>query len=454
MAGLANDKIEILRTLFSAAPDRVVKELQRALAGGDDSLADVVELMAQELDDRRKRDLVLAPVLPLFCATAWVPPRLPRAALGPLWRALKLEAQSEIAGLRSPEEPGEEDAENVASHVLDGLTNRVAVGLRLGKFGGYGQALRALEDVGPGGLDALLIALDIAPLVREARSKLPQWIARPDPEVSAVARLAYRDAVFIAETAGPVFFAMLAGALAEPCTILRVIGTVMERPPERYMAASELAQFADQLLEDIDQDVAGFSAFNPSDGVPAATTLAQCMQDATRRIKELDDAVQLDKEGRWGRRVHAQRKTIASFAEARLGEMDREVAAALPALAHYAARAGKGSHTFSTVPDPALVTRAMALLSFAEATHFTANAGGFAAARTKAMVAVGDTLDSLIEAALAMTRAAQPAALLLAESHFAALAELVTALRDSKAGDIVRRRGRTAIAAAEQSEAA
>ena len=89
-----------------------------------------------------------------------------------------------------------------------------------------------------------------------------------------MARLAYRDCVAIRPDAGPLFFRMLSSGMAEPWMVLRLISAVMDRPAERYIAASELAVFGEETLEAAETCLEAVRSFNPDGGVEAARAFA------------------------------------------------------------------------------------------------------------------------------------------------------------------------------------
>ena len=237
MAGLPDAKIDIVRNLVEHAPDKVVTGLQNALAAaaGDTALAGVRRGGEAEGADRNLRNRVLEPIAPLFAGDAADQARIafPRAALALIWRGLKAQAPFEVASAaRALVEyrPGASSTEP-----FDILTQMAADGLRAGEQRDFIAAIDAIEPTRPGGTQHLLSCLTLAPIVRQATLRLPEWIGRFDEEHAAAARVAYKDAGLEAEDAGPRFFEMLSAQLAEPWTILRVVSAVMDRPNQHYL---------------------------------------------------------------------------------------------------------------------------------------------------------------------------------------------------------------------------
>ena len=90
----------------------------------------------------------------------------------------------------------------------------------------------------------------------------------------------------------------------------------------------------------------------------------------------------------------------------------------------------------------------MCLISFAESVRTSANYGGFASARAKMLEKVGENLDDYVQEVLSQIRDDRSLNLELADEHLACAADLVTLIRDERAGDVVRRRTATALSIA------
>src|SRR5947207_2097311 len=102
MVALSDRKIEIVRTLVEAAPDKIVGGLQQALAGAssaDTMLADVRRLVEAEARDRMLRNAVFQPVTTLFVGDGTDRHSLvfPVRALPCIWRGLKAVVPAEVA---------------------------------------------------------------------------------------------------------------------------------------------------------------------------------------------------------------------------------------------------------------------------------------------------------------------------------------------------------------------
>lgn len=448
MAGLPDAKIDIVRTLVASAPDKVVSGLRNALAAaeGDTALAGVRRVVEAEVADRNLRNKVLEPIAPLFVAQPQAG-RLsfPLRALPLLWRGLRELAPAEVAAagfVLADYEPGV-----TSTDAFDALTEQLAEAVETGGQRDIDTAVQIIEAAGKGGTAILLSCLSMGPVVRRATLKLPEWISRTTSERAAAARLAYRDACRNGDDLGPRFFEMLGAQLAEPWTILRIVSAVMDRPTEGYLAGSELSVFAIRLMDAIDANLRAVASFDLKGGAAAGDTAAAWVETLTLQITELENGVDLGREGGWGGRVQKQKQSLASVVEGRLRELAKLQNAALPSHKVRVARAMVSEPQLLAAPDPAQVERCRSLLTFAEGIRASANYGGFASTRAKVMEKAGETLDQYVEDVLGLVRDNESTEREIAARYLQVAAEFAGLIHEPRAAEIVRRRAATAFGA-------
>ncbi len=444
MSQLSDVKVMLVKGLIEQAPDMAIQNLLLALRSDsrhDESLGAVQQMIELEASDRRARNLVFAPIAPL-CAIAGpfsglsFPPR----ALTLIWRALKEDCPDDVTAAKAM--AARWGGPDCTPELFDMLCGRAAAGLR-GAQGTFGAAAAAADQ--GGGRGSLAACLDIAPVARRALSQMPEWLGRMTSEKAAKLRLAYRDAVGIADDAGPRFFEMLAAHLAEPWLILRVISGVMDRPAEAYVSGSELASFGERVLADIERRLGEVTAFKSAAGRQAAQAAAQAVHIATIEIAELEQSFALSPDGSWGRRLARQKKTLAATIEGHLKETDTAVAQALPLqTVRLGPRTQRGVPRLTHDPDPAAVDKAMSLLTFMSEVRASAAAGGFASARAKALEVLEQRLDKYVEEVLEEIRADDGVDTARARAFLEIAAEFCGLARDEKSAQIVRRRAAAA----------
>jgi hypothetical protein len=448
MAALSDRKIEIVKTLVESAPDKIVGGLQRALAdiGTDTLLASVRQLVETEARDRHLRNTVFLALAPLCVGDGSNTHSLvfPARALAFVWRGLKSAAPIEMAAAQNAaaavaSAAASKQRQPDPSKAYDALVTVAAAGLRAAEVRDFRVAAELCDKARTGGAEAFAACMDISPIVRRAIPRLPEWVAEPADEVSAAARLAFKDSVAIAEDAGPRFFEMLAAQIDPPWMVLRIISAIMEKPTERYLHDSELGGFAERVMNDIDEALKAISRLDPDGGPAAGRVAAESLGLTTEQTFELECCIELTRDHGWGKRIMDQKKTLASVAENRLKDAEKLAAAALPTGSSRMARFRKAVPSLDDPPDPKVVNRALTMLTFAAVSRPFANHGGFSAAHTKMVEKIGAQLDHYVEEVLDIMRTTVTD-VGIANAFLMVAADIAALVRDEKAGEMVRRR--------------
>jgi hypothetical protein len=440
MPGLSDSQIAGLTTLFGVVSDKVVRGLQAALAEdaqGGGPIADVHALVAKEACDRRVRATVFLPVAPLCRSSGWSNVRFPPVTVAQLWIALK-EAAPELVE-RAQAAMHAEDTDGPPDPVFDELCLTAGHGLR-GEARIFEAANALLNSAAKDGGALFASYLDLCPITRASLRRMPEWLARMSDERSAAARLAYKDAVALADDAGPRYFEMLFASLDEPWQILRVVSGIMDHPGDRYVAASELARFGEYLLADVDRRLADFKAFDPSKGAAAGKAAGETLHVAAMVLAEFETAIELSKDGPWGMRVGEQKKLLADSAEARLEQIDKALDAALPMRMVRLGKGLRGLPKLVADPDPAARKRAEGLMAFFDASRGSASQSGYGSARAKAAERIDDRLDQYVDDLLDLLRGEEAGSLERIHAYLEVTADFVRFARDDKAAQIIRRR--------------
>lgn len=440
MSALPAHKAAVIRTLVQTAPDGVVGRLEAALKGvsGDPALEAVRALVDAEAGDRRLRNLVLAPIAAICVGDGADPGQLrfPAAALGLVWRGLKAAAPDEVAAAEGA--LSELAAVGHARH-YDILADIAAERVRADLAGPFRAAAEACDACRPNGAAQFAACLDLSPVVRAATARLPEWITKVTPESAAAARVAYDDALAIAPDAGPRFVEMLAAQLARPWQVLRLVSTVMDRPGEAFVAASEFGPFALRALDAIDAALNRFAAF-VIDSEPTGRIAADIVDLAVEQIAELETSIGLSRDGRWGLRVAAQKRRLADLVEARFRHTEKAFLAALPMQMARVARVLKSVPRLDPPPNRQHTAKIVAHLAFIRDIRAAASPGGFSSGRSRLIDRLGESLDIYVEDVLDRLRHDEVEDPPAAHAFLAVAAEVATVLRDERAGAIILRR--------------
>lgn len=442
MAALSERKIEIVRQLVEAAPDRIVGSLQQALAetGDETALASVRRLVDVEARDRRLRNAILLPVAPMCVGDGKDTNRLifPARALACLWRGLKVIAPKQVAEAAAALldfRPGESSTEP-----FDSLVRLAASAMRDRHTREFEETAELCDASRANGSDLFITCLDLSSIVRRSIPKLPEWTQQFGEQTTASARLAYKDAVAIAPDAGPHFFQMLAAQLPYPWMVLRIISAVMDHPSERYLADTDMGMFGARVMQEIEDDIKAVSKLDPEAGADAARAAGKRVELVTFQVSEMETCIDLSREHGWGHEIAKHRKSLAGVVESHLRSAEKFTIAALPTQPAKLKRIRRAIPRLTMMPDPVAVSRAITFLTFAQEVRSSANYGGFAAARGKLLEKLGDMLDSYVEEVLDLVRTGDAEDDQVGYAFLETAAQISLLVRDEKAADLVRRR--------------
>jgi hypothetical protein len=297
--------------------------------------------------------------------------------------------------------------------------------------------------------EQLALCLQLSALTRSCLPKLAEWVSRMSDERAAAARLTYRDACRISEDAGPLLLDILSAHLPDDWRIMRVISAVMDRPTDRYLASSEVAQFGERLLGQIDEAIALIESFNFADGEKAGREAAMAAQKAQLQMVEIQQSVEIAKDGPWGKRLARQKQAVAKACEHRMDQADKELEKALPTrpISMMAKKGARGVAKLTEDPNPDLIRRAQSALAFVAELRACADKAGYGSSRTKILEKLNTRLDPYIEDVLHVARTGEGGDSALAMKYLDVAAGFIAYTRDDKTAEIVRRRAAAAIAA-------
>ncbi|MCY1648689.1 hypothetical protein OVA11_16960 [Caulobacter sp. SL161] len=443
MAAIAAHKLQIIQTLVETAPDAALRSLELALssAGSQGALASVRDLVEDETANRFVRNNVLAPIVPLCARRVSSQVSFPAPVLPRLWRALKSVAAARVEEAAARCNPW--DLEQGSPEVFDELCKLAAAGLRDPENAAF-DSVRSLCDP-----EQLALCLQLSTLTRGCLPKLAEWVSRMSDERAAAARLAYRDACRISEDAGPLLLDILSAHLPDDWRIMRVISAVMDRPTDRYLASSEVSQFGERILTEIDETIALIESFSFADGEKVGRQAAQAAQKVQLQMVEIQQSVDIAKDGPWGKRLARQKQAMAKACELRMDQAEKELDKALPTrpISMLAKKGARGVAKLLEEPDEAMIRRAQSALAFVAELRACADKAGYGSSRTKVLEKLNARLDPYIEDVLHVARTGEGGDSAVAVKYLDIAASFIAYTRDDKTAEIVRRRAAAAIAA-------
>ena len=287
----------------------------------------------------------------------------------------------------------------------------------------------------------LAAILELIPVLRAAAPRLEAWTRNLSGENAAAVRLAFRDASAFHETSGPLLLRLLSAHLREPWMILRLISAIMDRPSDRYLAASELAPFGEGLLAQVAQRIGAVRRFSADDGPRGGRAAAQDVALVCSIIAEFEQWIALSRESPWGLRLGESRRALAIAVEARLREVEAAVQAALPTQsARLTGRLFRQAPKLNHELDLGAVRRAEGLLAFLDATRLSAPFGGFGALRSKVLAGLDERLSTYADDLLDDLHAARPGDQPNMRALLAVAADFTGYVKDGEAAIVLRRR--------------
>lgn len=324
MSGLSVAHRVALAALIEQASDATLAKLSSAAVALPGARAlELGDMLAEEVLDRKRRRLVMAPILPMFRprADGIEAMTFPPAVLPRLWKAGSTREPALLPRL-------DEDGADAAA-VSDRICLAAAAAVR------DRPDLIWPADLEPGrreqGLTDLAACLDLAHLARRGLPSIEVWLKRPDGDQIAELRLLIKDCAAIHIDGAQRVLEMLFSHLEDAVLILRIITqSSCSSGREGFLSASELAGFVERLIAGVDARVARIGAFRPGSDLANVDPVIEDLTWCANVLNELDVTLTLNPLSVWGKSVRDARVSIAGQLSAFLRAADRAVDRALP----------------------------------------------------------------------------------------------------------------------------
>ncbi|WP_292050484.1 MULTISPECIES: hypothetical protein [unclassified Brevundimonas] len=319
MAELTSAHRAALTEVIARCPDRILTQLEMAVAAMPGPRAEAVRLMmAEELQDRQRRDLVFAPLLPLFRERqdGLVGFTLPSRLLGDLWRAAKRNEPELLPQL--------DRDDDLARMIADRLCNTAAAAVR-----DHGQKLW------PGGTPmarmTLARVLDVAGIARSSVRKLPDWQGRVGAEQAADMKLAFRQAAAIGEDGLDCLMEVYFAHLREGLQVLRLASHAAALgSPSSTLSQGAFAPFVERVLKGVTDRADAIVDFDLSEGPQGVLAFRDRLHWLANALNEFEAVVSPRPDSVWARTLRHQKMRIAVALSERFQMADATVDALLP----------------------------------------------------------------------------------------------------------------------------
>ncbi|MGZ3304272.1 MAG: hypothetical protein ACXU8U_00305 [Asticcacaulis sp.] len=441
MGAIADSRLSMIKGLVKSLPQSSLRSLELALGLTRDApLVEVRDLISQELECRGVRDAVFAPYLPLLQSRqdGLNGVEFERWIIDNLWTVLQAR---------------ESDLVEQARHALRGLRAEDPTPVPFFRLVTAGVAIcrdepDAVLPPKPGRNDRAEIAefacyLDLHRILRTALAKLPEFMGRIDAEKAAALRLMFKDACDLDEGSGSRFLEVLFACLDDGSQIIKFVATVSDRPNDRFLASSELADFGERILDQIEERLAALKLCMGGRGKTcddlhsAGARISQCLA----QMQALETYIELSRDGPWGKRCAEAHKQIAQLVEDQLKTAENIVADALPMKSERVyGRMKKDVPRLDKPLKPEVLEKARVMLHFIRDIRATAASGGYASLHAKTMQALEAAMDAYLEELLSLCNGEDAVDPDAAMAAFEVVTDLMEALCGEEKAQVGRRR--------------
>ena len=319
MAELSSAHRAALTRVIAQCPDRILSQLELAVAGMAGPRAEAVRLMmAEELMDRQRRNRVFAPVLPLFR------PRqdglegfvLPKGLLGDLWRAAKRNEPELLPQL--------DRDDDLSRMIADRLCHTAAAAVR-------DHGLKIWPGGTPSARMTLARILDVAGIARTTVRKLADWQGRIGAEQAAEMKLAFRQAAAVGEDGPDALMEVYFAHLREGLQVLRLADHAAALAvPSGALSQGAFAPFVERVLQGVVRRADAVVAFDLSQGPQGVLDFRDRLHWLATALNEIETVVTPRPDSVWARTVRHQKLRVAASLGERFQSADAAVDALLP----------------------------------------------------------------------------------------------------------------------------
>jgi len=319
MAELTSAHRAALTEVIARCPDTILSQLELAVAAMSGPRAEAVrQMMAEELQDRQRRDLVFQPILPLFRARQdgleafTLPPRL----LGDLWRAAKRNEPELLPQL--------DRDDDLSRMIADRLCNTAAAAIR-------DHGLKIWPGGTPQARMTLARILDVAGIARTTVRRLPDWQGRIGSEQAAEMKLAFRQAAAIGDDGLDCLMEVYFAHLREGLQVLRLashaaaLGT-----PSTTLAHGTFAPFVERVIKGIVDRADAVAAFDLAEGAQGVLAFRDRLHWLAAALNEFEVVLSPRPDSVWARTLRHQKMRLSVALTERFQMADKAVDALLP----------------------------------------------------------------------------------------------------------------------------
>ncbi len=462
---IAPDKVELLQRFLASLPETAATRLAKAvevdrLSGGTVLPHDLIlDALRPTLRQVRPAARTLTP-LRLFCRpfedllisdrSEKQKGRIHRNSVKPVWRwlsktqipeataAYEACARSAVLGFHLDDALAcvGEFWQTASSAILAALASETGVKAARKELGSDTVVADARE---------MAHVLAIGPEVVEVQTVLPKPSVALDEETLWSLRAIYDRIVEKVPDAAPYVAVIVMRRLEQPWQALKLPLFVSRTTQDTLISSTDMGLVGEAIFCEMEAHLAAIRTTRQPDF--DAEMLCRHVASFAEYSKGMVKEVEMRRDGRWGQRLLKARSAVAEAMSGFMERAPREILAALP-IQRATYSGGPRAPELSRSPDPDKLKRAISYARLIVGTKPYAAAASFGAA-------LKDTCDELVGALgpyndelVRELRAAEGERHEHALAYFDLAAELTTLLLSPEEGELLRRRGRAAIAPA------
>lgn len=404
MAGLSVAHLAALAQMIERVPDATLEKLSFAvMTMPGEKAKELSHILADETLDRKRRQRVMAPLLPMFRARpdGVAAIRFPAAVLPRLWKAASAKEKDWLVYL---------DDDPLTGVLADPATAATA-SARI-----FQAAMWVVDEqpdliwpegtLGDGDREAGLTALAgvclLGPIAARGLPALATWVGRPNEDQLAELRLLVRDAATVTPDGAQRLLEILFAHLDDASRVLRlVIHASTAAGRELFLFDSELAVFVTRLIKTVEDRVARIATYRGDGGPNPFAVLSNDIAWCAAVLSELDMTIQMQPGGVWGKQARDARMRINATLHKLLSKAEATVEKALPtAQVQGSGRIARTTPMLDTAVSPEAREAALASLALIRAVRTSAGIFGSETLRYQVLQSLTDRLATYADQAL------------------------------------------------------
>lgn len=286
--------------------------------------------------------------------------------------------------------------------------------------------------------------LGVAKDIRGLQEKLPKPFPTLSEDEIWVLREFYDSILATLPDAAPYVAVITMNRLERPWEALRLPLQISRQTQDTLISKTDMGLVGEILFAEMEENATAIHKARPRHfDVDALTThVARFAELSTGLVKSVD----IRRDGEWGQRLLKDRAAIAEIMDGFMERAPKEVLAAIPMQKTGRFSGGPSAPDLRHAPDPEKIVHALANAKLIMGCKPFAAASSFGASLKDARDQINQTLRSYSESLVGELRGDKCERRSNAESYLDVAVELTSLLTGAEEGELLRRRGRAALA--------